>query len=488
MSVITIEPVSRLEGHAKISIFLDDKGNVEEAFFQIVEFRGFEEFCKGRPVEELPRITTRLCGVCPWAHHMASGKTLDDLYGVEVPSAGKKLRELGYCAHMIESHLEHIYVLAFAPDFVVGPRENKALRNILGVIEKAGLDVGKAFIKARANAVKIEDILGGKSAHPVQNLPGGVSKKPTPEEREEIEKMSKEIIDFAEFTFNLAMDTIEKNKELKEIVEDKDLYYLETYYIGLVDEEDKVNFYDGKVKVIYPDGEEYCKFTEHEYLDYIAEHVEPWSYLKFPYLRKVGWKGLKDGRDSGLMSAAPLGRLNVATGMATPKAQEAYERFYDKFPKPCHNVLAFHLARAIETIYAAERAYELSKDPEIVEGKAREIPDPSKYKGEGVGIVEAPRGTLIHHYVADENGIAQKVNLIVATAFNYGSMCMAIRKVAKKLIKNGKADDGILNMVEMAFRAYDPCLACATHSLPGKMPLVIEIYDDKKELIEVIRR
>ena len=484
---IVIAPVTRLEGHAKIDIFLDDKGNVDDTYFQIVELRGFEEFCKGRPAEEMPRIVTRLCGVCPWAHHIASSKATDGVFDVEPPPAGKKLRELGYCAHFLESHLEHIYALGPAPDFILGPKSDPAKRNIFGVIEKVGLDVGKKVIMNRSYAVKIEDMLGGKSTHPVYSIPGGVSHPITNEQRDEILKMGKSLIDFCEFTLKIVDDVILKNKEYMDIILSEDIYYHKTNYIGLVDENNKVNFYDGVFRVVSPEGKEILKIKPENYLEHIGEYVEPWTYLKFPYLKDIGWKGLVDGPDSGIMRAAPLGRLNVADGMATPKAQAEYERFFETLGgKPVHNTLAFHWARAIEALYAAERVVELASDPEITSKKVRNIPE--GIKGEGISLIAAPRGSLIHHYTTDERGLITSVNLIVATAFNYGGMCMSINKAAKALIKDGNVDEGILNMVEMAFRAYDPCFSCATHSLPGQLPIQVDIYSSDGALYKKIQR
>jgi len=484
---IVIAPVTRLEGHAKIDIFLDDKGNVDDAYFQIVELRGFEEFCKGRPVEEMPRIVTRLCGVCPWAHHIASSKATDGVFGVEPPPTGKKLREMGYMAHFLESHLEHIYALGPAPDFILGPKSDPAKRNIFGVIEKVGLDVGKKVIQNRSYAVKIEDMLGGKSTHPVYSIPGGVSHPITEDQRKEILKMGESLVDFCEFTLKIVDDVILKNKEYMDIILNKDIYYNETNYIGLVDDRNKINFYEGDLRVVSPDGKEVVKIKPENYLEHIGEHVEPWTYLKFPYLKDIGWKGIVDGADSGIMRAAPLGRLNAAEGMTTPKAQAEYERFFDTLGgKPVHNTLAFHWARAIEALYAAERLVELAKDPEITSQKVRNIPE--GIFGEGIAFVEAPRGSLIHHYISDDKGLIESVNLIVATAFNYGGMCMSIKKAAKALIRNGNVDEGILNMVEMAFRAYDPCFSCATHAFPGEMPIQISIFDKNGNLTDEIKR
>ena len=486
---IKIDPVTRLEGHAKIAIFLDNDGNVEDAYFQVVELRGFEEFCKGRPVEEMPRLVTRLCGVCPWPHHIASSKAVDEVFGVKCHPVGEKLRKLGYYAHMLESHIEHIYALGPAPDFLVGPDADPLKRNIFGVIEKVGIDIGKEVIKNRAYAVKIEDILGGKSTHPVYAIPGGVSHPLTEEDRKEILKMGQSLVDFSLYTIEIIDKFILKNEKYLDIILNKDIYYHETNYIGLVDENNKFNYYDGKFRVVSPDGKEKFKFGKDQYLDYIAEHVVSWSYLKVPYLKKIGWKGFVDGPDSGIMRAAPLGRLNASEGFTTPKAQKVYEDFFDFFnAKPVHHTLTFHWARAIECVYSAEMIVELCNDPEITNSEVRNIPESKNYKGEGIGAIEAPRGCLIHHYKTDENNLITDINLVVASAFNYGAMNMSVKKAAQALIKDGKFDQGILNMVEMAFRNYDPCFSCATHYLPGTMPIKIEVLNKDGEIIDVIKR
>ena len=305
------------------------------------------------------------------------------------------------------------------------------------------------------------------------------------EERKEIEDKAKKLVDFGKIALGLWDDLVMKNKELADLITG-DTYYHETYYMGMVDENDKVNFYEGKIKVVDPDGKEYVKFDAKDYLDYIAETVKPWTYLKFPYLKGVGWKGLVDGKDSGIYRVNSLARLNVADGMATPAAQKAYDEFYDFFgKKPVHNTLAFNWARIIENLYAAERCLELIQDPEITSDDIRgELGEP----GEGVGCVEAPRGTLFHHYWADKEGMTKKVNLIVATGQNNGPMCMSVKKAAERLIKNWKVEEGLLNMVEMAFRAYDPCIACATHSLPGQMPLEVDVYDPDGNVYQQLGR
>ncbi len=482
---ITIDPITRLEGHGKIEIFLDDNGDVARAYFQVPELRGFEVFSVGRPAEEMPRITSKICGVCPTTHHICSTKALDDLFKVEPPPAAKKLRELMYSAFMLEDHTLHFFFLG-GPDFVVGPSAPPAERNILGVIAKVGVEIAGKVIKMRKECRDIITSFGGRVIHPVCGLPGGISKPLTEDERIKIEEIAKEGIEFAKFSLKIFDDIVLKNKEYVDLIIG-DVYKHVSYYMGMVDKNNKVNFYDGDVRVVTPEGREFTRFTPKDYLEHIAEHVEPWSYVKFPYLKKVGWKGFTEGADSGIYRVAPLARLNVSDGMATPLAQAEYERMYETLGgKPAHNTLAFHWARLIEALYAAERMLELAQDREITDPHVRNIPTATPE--EGIGIVEAPRGTLIHHYKTDKNGIITEANLIVATVNNAAAICMSIEKAAKGLIKNGKVSDGLLNMVEMAFRAYDPCFACATHTLPGTMPLSITIRNHKGDIVQTLGR
>lgn len=485
MKKISIDPITRLEGHGKIDIFLDDQGDVANAYFQVPELRGFEKFCEGRPAEELPRIVPRICGVCPVAHHMASTKALDGVWQVEPTPTAKKLRELMYSAHLVHSHTAHFYALA-APDFVVGPEAKPEERNILGVVAKVGLEAGKEVIKNRGYAQSIQAMLGGKATHPVNGLPGGVSKGLTEAERQEIEEKAKSILEFGKFSLKLFEDIVLKNSAYVDLILG-DVYKINTYFMGMVDEANRVAFYDGKVRVVDPEGKEYAKFAPEAYLDHIAEQVEPWTYLKFPYLKQIGWSGMREGAEGGIYRVGPLARLNAAEGMSTPLAQEAYEKFFATLGgKPVQATLAYHWARLIELLHNGEKLLELARDKEITNPDIRRIPD--KVPAEGVGIVEAPRGTLIHHYQTDERGLVQKVNLIVSTGHNNSAMNMSVKKAAQKLIKNGKVHQGLLNMVEMAFRAYDPCLACATHSLPGQMPLEIRIFDKDGKVCQTLRQ
>jgi len=477
---VTIDPITRLEGHGKIDIYLDGKGNVERAYLQVPELRGFEVFCLGRPAEDMPQITSRICGVCPTAHHMAATKTLDDLYQVEPTSAGRKIRELVYNTFMLEDHALHVFILG-GPDFIVGPDAPPEQRNIVGVIGKVGIEAGKRVIATRRRLRELIAYFGGKVVHPVLGLPGGVSKALKAEDLPRFKELAKDGIDFAEWTLAVFRQIVLGNPAYVQMIT-SDAYTHKTCYMGTVDEHNKVSFYDGKIRVVDCDGREVCRFAARQYRDFVAEHVEPWSYMKFTFLKNRGWQGFVEGPKTGVYAVGPLARLNAAEGMATPKAQAACDEFYKVLGgKPVHHTLATHWARVIEMIQAAERIEQLVNDPEITSQEVRRIP--TAVPAEGMGVVEAPRGTLFHHYQTDARGVITMANMVVATGNNAARIAMSVEKAAKGLIQGGNVTEGLLNKVEMAFRAYDPCLGCATHSLPGHTPLKVRIYGPDKTLV-----
>lgn len=486
MKRITIDPITRLEGHGKIEIFLNEKGEVQESYLQVPELRGFEKFCEGRKAEDMPQLTSRICGVCPVAHHFAATKALDMAFGAEPTVTAKKLRELIYCGYYIYDHILHFYFLG-GPDFIVGPNEAKEKRNILGVIEKVGLELASEVIKHRAYGQKMTEILGGKPTHPVCGIPGGVTKALTKDERNEMEKMAQSCYEFAQKTLNIFHKIVLENPKYMSMITNP-AFSLNLYNLGLVDDKNRVNFYDGMIRVCDPNGKEYIKFAPKDYLKHISEEVIEWTYVKFPYLKEIGFKGLSDGIDSGIYRVGPLGRLNAADGMATPKAQEEYEMMFDTFQaKPVGNTLAFHWARLIELLYATERALELLKDSTICDPDIRNMN--YQFQETGIGIVEAARGTLFHHYELTDDRLIKKVNLIVATTNNNGAINLSIRNAARELIKNNINEttiaEELLNTIEMFYRAYDPCMACASHSF-GAFHLKINIYDKNKNLIKTI--
>ena len=493
MKKVSINPITRLEGHGKIEIFLDSDGNVANAYLQVPELRGFEQFCVGRPAEDMPVIMSRICGVCPEAHHLAATKALDQLFGVEPPPAAKKIRELFYMAFFVTDHTTHFYALG-GPDFIIGPDGPPQERNILGVIRKVGLDVGKQVIACRARNHHVIQMLGGRGVHPVAGQPGGWSTFITEQNRNELLEIADENVKFARLSLQLFDSIVLQNKVYSDLIR-SDVYRHETYYMGTVDEMNRANFYDGRIRVIDPGGREVLKFPATEYFEHIGEHVEPWTYLKFPFLKKVGWKGFADGMDSGVYCASPLSRLNVSDSLSTPLAQAEFERFFSAFDRkkidgryqPVHQRMATHWARLIELLHAAERMQELVRDPEITSQEVRRIP--SHVVGVGVGSVEAPRGTLIHHYESDDRGILTRVNLVVGTTNNHAAISLSIKRAAEKLIHGGQViEEGLLNRIEMAFRLYDPCLSCATHAFPGAMPLIVNLRSRDGEIVRSFRR
>jgi F420-non-reducing hydrogenase large subunit len=477
--------MTRLEGHGKIAVFLDEHGNVDEAFFQVVEFRGFEKFLVGLPIEEVPRTVSTICGVCRGVHFTAAMKASDGVYGVVPTPTARKLRELFFNAHYVEDHAVILYALGL-PDFVVGPSAPAAQRNVVGLINAVGADLGREVLRKRGLAVKIFEMLGGKPNHPVAAVPGGWSRTISEEERKQILGWSDELVELGQLTLKVFGDVILGNPGYMELVTG-DMYKVPVNYMGSVDTNGNMALYDGVQKVVDVNGNELYSYTGKEYIDYISERVLPWTYLKMPYQKKIGWKGIVDGEGTSLYSVGPLARFNVAKGLSTPLANEAFQQFFATFGgKPVHNILGYHWARAIELLHCAEKIRELAKDPEITSLDARA--PLGAVTGEGVGIIEAPRGTLIHHYNTDQNGIVTDANIVVATTHNKGPINLAVRKAAKHFIKNGKVDEGILNHVEMAYRPYDLCLGCATHAIrPGSSPVEIQIFNDKQELSQTLR-
>ena len=487
---ILVDPITRLEGHGKIEIFLDDNGNVENTYWQVPELRGFERFCVGRKVTELNQITARLCGVCPGAHHLAATKAIDGCYNAKPTETAFLIRDLFYHAHFVHSHIAHFYALA-APDFVLGPGAPAASRNVLGVVGAVGLELGGAVLRARSQAQKIQAIIGGKATHPLMGVPGGVSKGINAAEQKEIVKYAENLVEFSKTSLQVLKDVVLSNPDYVEIIKNPDLYYQESYYMGLVNKDGNLEFHDGPVKVIDPKGADFAQYDAYDYLDNIAEACEPWSYEKFPYLKKIGYKGLYAGADNGIYRATPLSRLNVCKGISTPIAQEALEEYRGFFKDlgvegPVHFTLATHWARIIEMVCCAEKCLQDAQNPDIVNGDIKQKDVVAG--GRGVGCVEAPRGTLTHDYTCDENGIVTACNMVVGTTNNNGPICMDVAKVAKGLIHNFDVSPGLLNMVEMAFRAYDPCNSCATHSLPGQMPITAVIRNSDGSVYDTVSR
>ncbi len=457
---ILIDPVTRLEGHGRIHIRLDDAGNVSRAFFQVPDFKGFEQFSVGRAAEEMPTLTQKICGVCPTAHHIAGSKALDDLFGAPPPPAARLIRELMHTAFIFEDHLLHFFYLG-GPDILVDADAPREMRNVFGALATMGRSFGRRVIDIRKQVRAMNAMLGGSALYPVCGLPGGVSKPVHEAMRADIVHTCSAALAFARHLLTVFHDQVRVRPPFSEAIDDP-IFDLYTYYLGLVDDDERVNFYDGRLRIVTPDGEPWACFTADRYLEYLAERTDVDSYMKLLYLKQLGWNGYRDGPESGLYRVGPLARLNAANGMATPLAQREYERFFDAVGrKPAHNTLLYHWARLIEVLYAAERMVALSRHERLTDPRVRTRCDRSPESG--IGVCEAPRGTLIHDYRTDANAIIAQCNLLVATQNNAGAICLSVEKVARALVENGVVTNNIKQQMEMAYRAYDPCLACATH-------------------------
>lgn len=446
---IHVAPVTRIEGHAGFEIYLDDNGNVADTRMMILALRGFEKFVVGRPVEEVPRIVTRICGICPWHHHMASNKAADQCLGVTVPPTGRKLREFCQMLAYIPDKILHFYFLA-APDFVLGPDADYGVRNVVGVVGAAP-ELAKQVVHMRYKTQMALEKFAGKVIHPIAGVVGGFSHPMSEDDRKELMAVVQEAKEFALFTIKFAKESVFP-KYLDAV---KTVGVFPSGYLGTVRPSDgALEFYDGEFRMMDMDGK-YDQFKYEQYQDYISEHVEPWSYCKFPYMKKAGKIKLDETDPVGVYRVNCLARINVCDTMATPLAQKELEEFRSMFGRPAHMTLLYHWARLIELVQCCERAEELLNDPEILGQEFRATGIEPK-AGEGFGCVEAPRGTLIHHYKTDENGLVNMANMIVATGHNNAGMNLAVKQAAKALIKDGKYDQGILNTVEMTIRAYDP--------------------------------
>ncbi|HON82701.1 MAG TPA: Ni/Fe hydrogenase subunit alpha [Caldisericia bacterium] len=469
---ITISPVTRIEGHARVTIFLNDEGKVDEAYLHIDQFRGFEKFSEGRYFAEMPIITPRICGICPVSHHLASAKATDDILGVDIPRPAKLLRELIHMGQIIQSHSMHFFELA-GPDLILGWDADPRIRNVAGLIQ-ANPELALKAVKLRKFGQRIIELVAGRRIHPTFAIPGGVNQAFDPKSRDEILKGIDEMISYVEDGISIATKYIEDNKE----VCDKFASF-PTGYMGLVKDDGSLELYDGKIRFMDKDGNVVKDFKDKYYLKYIGERVEDWSYLKFPYYKPLGWP-------EGVYRVGPLGRLNVVDKISTPIANEHLKNFKKiNDGKPVEGSLYFHYARLIEAIYGLERAREILEDPECL---SKDVLLSGKVSNEeGIGVIEAPRGTLIHHYWVDEKGTIEKVNLIVATGHNNWAMSKSVENVAKGFIDGKNLTEGMLNRVEGAIRCYDPCLSCSTHAI-GKMPLLIELYDSNGNLINFVKR
>lgn len=469
---ITIEPVTRIEGHAKVTIRMTEEGKVDHAYLHINEFRGFEKFCEGRLVFEMPLITPRICGICPVSHHLASAKAGDAVMGCPPPRPASLLRELMHMGQIIQSHGMHFFELA-GPDLLLGFDADPAIRNVVGLLQ-ANPELTVKAVNLRKFGQEIISTLGGRRVHPNFAVPGGVNKSLLASERAAIQAGIDESIATLKVGLQIMKDWAAKNAE-----DINKFAVFDTGYFGLVTPKNSLELYDGQIRLIDRNGKQLELFDGKDYLDYIAEHVESWSYLKFPYYKKMGYPG-------GVYRVGPLGRCNASDQIDTPLANEELKIFKAiGNGKPINNTLYYHYARLIEALFATERVQVLLDDPDILSNDR--LNTKQDFKGVGVGIIEAPRGTLIHHYWAKENGQLEKINLIVSTGHNNWAMSEAVDSVAKTYIKGPDVKEGMLNRVEAAIRAYDPCLSCSTHAI-GEMPIVMDIEDSDGNVIKTLSK
>ncbi len=471
---ITIEPVTRIEGHGRVTIHLNDQGTVEQTYFHVDEFRGLEKFCEGRPYYEMPQITQRICGICPISHHLAAAKACDAVARVEVPRTARLLRELMHMGQVVQSHALHFFHLA-APDLLFGFDADPATRNVFRIIKENPKLALKA-VNLRRYGQQIIERLGGKRVHANFTVAGGVNAALTEENRRAIAGELKEMIAISREAISIAKGWLEANKEAA-----ASFASFPSNYMGLVDKEGGLQLYDGEIRIKDTQGKFLAQFKPEHYLSYIAEHVESWSFLKHPYYRKLGWP-------QGFFRVGPLGRLNVIDKIGTPLADEEFKLFRQiNGGQPVEGSLYYHYARVIEVLYGLERIGQLLDDPDILSNNVRANMSLEKLPSQGVGVIEAPRGTLFHDYGTDEHGQLTRVNLIVATGNNNWAMHTAAGQVAKAFVDGNRLSEGMLNRVEAAIRCYDPCLSCSTHAL-GRMPLEITLKASDGTVLDRISR
>jgi NAD-reducing hydrogenase large subunit len=469
---ITISPVTRIEGHAKITIHLDDQGKVADALFHVEQFRGFEKFSEGRMFYEMPQITPRTCGICPVSHHLASTKATDVIAGMVPTPTAHKLRDLMHMGQMIQSHGMHFFELA-GPDFVLGWDADPKIRHVGGIVA-ANPDLAVKAVQLRSYGQKIIKLLGERRVHPIFGVPGGVTKPLLPEDREWILSELDRHIATTQVGIDFFKDWAMGHAEMV-----GEFAVFPSAYMGLVQKDGALELYDGTLRMVDRDGTLLEEFDPTHYLAYIGEHVNNYTYLKAPFYKKRGYP-------DGIYRVGPLGRLNAASHISTPIAQGEMKIWKSlNGGKPVEGTLYYHYARLIETIYALEHVRELMDDPDILGTDV--VGSPGHITGEGVGVLEAPRGTLFHHYWTDGNGVITKVNMIVATAGNAWAMNHSVNMVAKLYVDGNRLQEGMLNRVEGAIRAYDPCLSCSTHAM-GQMPMHIDLVGPDGEVLDTLRR
>lgn len=469
---IMIDPVTRIEGHAKITLHLNAQGRVEEARFHVTQFRGFEKFCEGRPFSEMPSLMARICGICPVSHLIASAKACDALMAVTIPAPAEKLRRIFTLAQVVQSHALSLFYLS-SPDLLLGMDADPATTNLFGVFEKHP-GIARDGIRLRQFGQQIIERLGGKRVHPAWVVPGGVSEPLTEANRDII------LADFPE-ALQIAERTMEWYKQCTESLREEISTFgnFPSMFMGMVKANNGLAFYEGKIRFVDASGNVAAEQLEAaNYADYLGEKVEPWSYLKSTYYKPTGYP-------DGIYRVGPLARMNVADGCGTPRADQELAEFHELQRTAVLSSFHYHQARLIEIIYCLERMQELLEAPDILSKHVRAYARANAL--EGVGACEAPRGTLFHHYRIDEQGLIRWANLIIATGHNSVAMNRSILQVARHYVHGERLTPGMLNRVEAVIRAYDPCLSCSTHAA-GEMPMQVELLDHSGMVIDHIFR
>lgn len=470
---ITIDPVTRIEGHAKITIQMDDQGQVADAQFHVVEFRGFEKLCEGRPFYEMPSLMARVCGICPVSHLLASAKACDTLMAVRLPETASLLRKLLNLAQLVQSHALSFFYLS-SPDLLLGMDANPAERNILGVFQKYP-DIARDGVRLRQFGQQMIETLAGKRIHPAWVVPGGVNLPLTADRRDTILKGIPEALQITERTLDWYKTAMENYRE-----EIRTFANIPTLFMGLVSADGMLEYYHGRLRIVDAKGAiVQDQIDPLQFQEYIGEAGQPQSYLKSPYYKPLGYP-------EGIYRVGPLARLNVIDETGTPKAEEEWVEYRALRRQAILSGFHSHYARLIEILYALEKAEQILNNPQILDTHVRAYAAPNNH--EGIGVIEAPRGTLIHHYRIDDNGLMQWANLIVATGHNSLAMNHGVLQVAKHFVKNGhRLEEGMLNRVEAVIRTFDPCLSCCTHA-QGQMPIHVQLLGAGGELLDELVR
>jgi NAD-reducing hydrogenase large subunit len=469
---VLIDPVTRIEGHAKISVHLDDDHSVTDARFHVGEFRGFEKFCEGRPLWEMPGLTARICGICPVSHLMASAKAGDAILAVSIPPAAEKLRRLMNLAQFVQSHALSFFHLS-GPDLLLGFESDPSRRNVLGLAQ-ADRETVRRGIRLRQFGQEIIELLGGKKIHPAWCVPGGVRSALSPEGRDHIWGRLPEAKETARYALDLLKRLIDTFSD-----ETASFGNFPTLYLGLVALDGSWEHYGGRVRVIDAEGSPLVDaFEAQAYREFIGEAVQPDSYLKSPYFRPLGHPG-------GMYRVGPLARLNICERMGTPMADAELAEYRQRGGRVVSSSFWYHYARLVEILAGVERIEQLLDDPDLTSGRLRAEAGVNALSG--VGVSEAPRGTLFHHYTVDENGLIRSVNLIIATGQNNLAMNATVAQIAKRYISGPVIPEGVLNRLEAGIRAFDPCLSCSTHAF-GQMPIIVRLLGPGGVLLDEKRR